>query len=231
MAGYVDYLPSREAQLLTFCTSFDEQINNTPEAFGLTAEQAANYSTLFTGFAAKYQAANDGTTRTPAIIAAKNTAKEALIANTRQLANLIQATPGVTDEQKIGLGLHVRDTTPTPVPPPSTKPVITITDIDGHFVYLTLRDNTDPSSRKPEGVAGAILYTFVGENPPMDGIVGWNYDGTTSKLTTAVEFPSDLEPGTKCWITAAWANSKLETGKACPAVSLVINYGGILQVS
>lgn len=230
MAGNTDYLPTREAELLTFCTSFDEQINNTPEAFGLTAAQAANYSTLFTAFAAKYQAANDGTTRTPAVIAAKNTAKEALITDTRKLAKLIQATPSVTDEQRAGLGLHIPSDERIPVPVPSTKPVIEIKDIDGHLVYLRLHDNTDTANRKPEGVAGAVLYTFVGESAPTS-VDDWKWNGTTSKLNATIEFDPDLEPGTKVWITAAWANAKLETGQACPAVSLVINYGGVQQAS
>jgi len=224
------FLPTTEAGLLNFSQNFDEQINETPEAFGLTLALAAAYSTLYTNYATTYANANHPTTRTPASIAAKNDAKEALIENTRQLALIVQGTPGVTNEQRVALGLTVRDTSPTRIPRPSSMPVIEFESVNGNRVYIRVHDNESPGRAKPEGVTGVYTYTYVGENPPTQ-IGAWKFEGSTSKTELFIDFPASVEPGTKVWVTAAWANAKFEAGEATPAVFTYTNHGSVQQAA
>ena len=113
------FIPSREADLVTWSTNFNTLIVATPTAFGLVAGQATTYTGLHTAFVDAYQAAKDPGTRTPASIVTKNDARRALVANARLLARIIQATPSVTDTQRAELGLSVRGE-PAPVGNPGT---------------------------------------------------------------------------------------------------------------
>ncbi|MCI0363473.1 MAG: hypothetical protein L0219_06290, partial [Phycisphaerales bacterium] len=121
MADTQNYLPSRESELVTWSTNYNTKIVAAPTSYGLVAAQATAYTALHTAFVTAYNTANAPLTRSPVNIEAKNTAKTALIdgpGGIRALAAIIQAFPGVTDAQLRELGLTVRDSQPTPIPPP-----------------------------------------------------------------------------------------------------------------
>src|SRR3954466_6404576 len=107
-----DFLPSREAQLVAWVSTFKTLITATPTAYGLTAALATTYGTLAPNYVNAYNLAQADATRTPSSIIAKDAARTLLIANTRVLARIVQATPSVTAQQKSDLGLTVRDTQP-----------------------------------------------------------------------------------------------------------------------
>ncbi|HVT89962.1 MAG TPA: hypothetical protein VHD56_14000 [Tepidisphaeraceae bacterium] len=108
MASSTDFLPSREAELVTWINTFQPLISATPTAYGLSSGQATTYSGYATAFLDAYALANADATRSPANIVAKDAAKKTVVDNTRLLARIIQATPAVTDAQKTALGLTVR---------------------------------------------------------------------------------------------------------------------------
>ncbi len=220
----LDYLPSREADLLAWTNSFSSQITADPVVFGLDAIQATTLATLLSDFQATYDAATNNNTRTPAIIVAKRDAKNALIAKIRELAAIIQADPSVTDQQKSGLGLTVRDSEPTPVPVPKTRPGIQIFSSVGRSVTIKLSDVENPDSRgKPEGVDGATVLTFLGSTPPApEDIPAWTFQGNTGRTSLTVNFDPSVESGTTAWFTAFWFNTRKQSGPATLPVSTQI---------
>lgn len=228
MPATTDYLPSREADLLQWSVNFNARINASPMNYGLSVAQAAAYTTLHDAFAAAYTAANEPITRTAATIATKNSAKEALIRGAggiRELAGIVQAFPGTTDTERIELGLTVRDTEPTPVPPPATAPTLSVISTLARVVKVRLRDAENPDRRgKPTGVSGAALFTFVGETPPSDPLQ-WSFLFNTSRTVFDVQFPSTVAGGSKVWLTAFWFNPRKESGPASAAVSTRIDDG------
>jgi len=233
MAATTDYLPAREADLLQWSTNFDTRINAGALNYGLTVPQAAAYTVLHDAFAAAYATANEPITRTPAAITTKNTAKNALIRGVggiRELAAIVQAFPGTTDTERVELGLNVRDTEPTPIPPPSVAPGLSVSLVTGRTVKVRVFDALVPSSRsKPEGVLGASVYSYVGETAPVD-IDSWKYEGSTTRTTIDVEFPATVANGSRVWLTAYWTNPRLESGPPCQPVSTNIA-GGLAQAA
>jgi hypothetical protein len=101
-------------QLYTGTVAFAAAISATPTVFGLTALQAASYQTLSDLYGEKYLAAANVEDRSPAKTQARNDAAGPLRAMARDLASIINGTPTVTNEQKLELGLSVRNV-PTPV--------------------------------------------------------------------------------------------------------------------
>lgn len=101
-------------QLYTGSAMFSELISSDPSSYGLPALQASAYAALHDIYAEKYLAAANRDDRSPAKTRARNDAAIPLKAMAVSLASIINGTPTVTNEQKLALGLSVRND-PTPV--------------------------------------------------------------------------------------------------------------------
>jgi hypothetical protein len=224
-----NFLPSREADLVTWSVNFKTKITATPTAYGLTAAQASAYGTLHNAFVAAYQMANNPNTRSPSNIIAKDTAKNALETSARMLARMVQATPSVTAQQKSDLGLTVR-VGPTPIPPPSDSPNIDVVGRMGTTVSTRLHDGSGSRRGKPAGVAGASVFSFVGTQPPMN-VNDWKFEGNNTRTTVDVTFDAALAPGTVVWLTAFWYNPRGQSGPGCTPISAILAGGGMQQAA
>jgi hypothetical protein len=223
-----DYLPSSDEGLLTWVLPFSAKITAGPVPFGVTAAIATALAGKVSAYQDALAAATDPATRGGSTINAKNIAKDDLIEYVRQVARQIQGTMTVTDEQRYDLGLTVRDAEPSPVPPPAHAPQVVIENVNGRVVSFRLIDPENPTRRsKPAGVAGANVFSFVGENAPED-INDWVFEGNNTRTILDVTFPNTVALGAKVWITAAWYNPRGEAGPGCPPVSAHIQFGGAL---
>lgn len=233
MSNRNTYIPTREADLITWSNNFNARINGDPGLYGLTDVQANAYDVLHTAWVAAYQTANENSTRTPSAITTKNDAKEALIdgpGGIRQLVAIIQAFPDTTNTQRTDLGITIRNNEPTPVPVPDSIPVIEFTSVNGNRVNIRVHDNEAAGRGKPEGVTGVYVYSYVGEDSPTQ-INDWKFEGSSGKTELAIEFPASVQPSTKVWVCAAWVNGKFQTGEATPAVFTYTNHGSVQQAA
>jgi hypothetical protein len=224
------YIPQREADLLNWSTNFDAAIAATPTAYGLTAEQATDYTTAQAAFAQAYQLSNNPATRTPSAIETKDDAKAALIAETRKLVNIVQAYPGTTDTMRVSLGITVRDYDPTPVPVPETAPLIEVKSVTGYTIALRLQNTESTKRAKPAGVIGAAVFSYVGDAAPTD-LGDWKFEGNTSQTATTVTVPGTVAAGSKVWLTSFWFNRRSESGPATQPISTNIQGGGLSQAA
>jgi len=223
------YLPTREAELLSWAQDFSGFINAFPANYGLTAEEADAYTVLVTAYAAAYGVATNAATRTRPTIATKNTTKKNLIVATRPLVAKVQIFPGTTDSMRRDLRITVRDTEPTPVPIPETSPRLEVAAVTGRTIKINLRPAEGEGRAKPVGVKGATVYYAVGEDYPQD-ISAWTFKGNTSLTTLDMTIPESVPGGSKVWLTAAWFNSKSQAGPATPPVETRIA-GGLSQAA
>ena len=226
-----DFFPGREADIVTWTNNFATLITANAVSYGLTAAQAASYSARSQDFIAKHQAANDPSTRSPSAIVAKDMSKALLAAEARLLARIVQATPTVTPQQKSDLGLTIRDQEPTPIPPPGAAPGLVVVSAAGNAVRIRLHDSVNPTRRgKPDGVAGASVFSFVGATPPAE-LSAWTFEGNLTRTTADVLFPAGTAPGAKVWLCARWFNPRAQGGPACAPVGANIPGGGAAQAA
>jgi hypothetical protein len=217
--------PRKDADLFAFTPIFSAKITAAPTDYGLTAADATAFASLSTAWVNAYNLAADPDTRTKSTVAAKDQARTNVLASLRSLGKRIQATPTVTDAQKESLGLPVHDTKPSPVPPPAVAPILTVVSAVGNTVRLRLEDATAPSRRgKPANVAGAAVFSFVGDEPPAD-LAAWSFEGNTSRTTFDVVFPASVAPGALVWFCACWFNPRLANGPVCAGLSTHIPGG------
>ncbi len=219
-----DFLPSRDADLLAWSANYSALISATPTAFGLVAGQATTYAALHASFASALATATEPTTRTRGTIAAKNAARTPLRASARDLARIIQAFPTLTNEQRINLGLTVRDVEPSPINPPTETPVLEVVAAIGRTLKVKLRAIDSDRRGKPEGVAGATLFSFVGTAPPAD-ISQWKFEGSITRTTFDVEFAPTVPAGSQVWLTAFWFSPRAQSGPACTPVTAYLAGG------
>lgn len=188
----VPYIPPREVDLVNWADNFATLITAAPATYGLAAGDATIIQGLVNAWDAAYAAGTDPGTRTPVTVAAKNTAKLAMLPVVRTYASQIRLNPGVANSDKLNLGLNLPNNSPSPIPTPSTQPVVIVMQAINLRHILKFRDETaSPTSRaKAPGSIGLELWRGIGTTPIVDPAL-CTYIGTFVK----VPFNSDFDAG------------------------------------
>jgi hypothetical protein len=234
-----DFYPRREADIVSFTASFSAKVSASPEQFGLTPLQAEQYAAVQAQFADLQQKSTQGSTNTSSVFQAKKNARRELERMTRQLAGIARTHQGVTVAQRFALGLPARD----PGRPRGSRtkdgrlqlqrigpPRLIVKCLHGRTMRVRLRDRSAPMNRgKPKDVAGATLFSYVGElPPPPDDLGKWKFERVTTKTVVDVR-PGNpyagLPPGTRVWIIAFWTGRRGERGPMCEPVYAHTQYG------
>jgi hypothetical protein len=225
-----DYVPAREASLVTFANNYSSQISTSFASLGLTAGQASNVASLTGLFVSAYNVVHNGSTRSPANIILKDQAKVNMVAGIRQTAGIIQKCPTVTNAQRETLGLTVHAQS-SPIPPPAEEPKVDIVSVNGRTVRVKLHDGSGTKRGRPAFVAGAAVFSYVGSAPPAN-IEDWVFQGNVTKTQFDVVFDSSLAPGATVFITSFWYNAKAQSGPACnPPISVTFGAAGVSNVA
>jgi len=217
------WLDTRDAFLLPFSQNISTKLSATPAAYGAVAGDATALATLVSDFDTKLTTAQNPATRTKVSVTAKDVSKAALIAELRALYKKFNAA-NIPADKRQELGLPILDKTPTPVAPPTTKPVLTIRDSDKQGCSVRAKDElTLETKAKPPGVEGLeILMTIqpAGTPAPAD-LRQWFSGGIAKRSDFVIPFePSDA--GKVAHIRAAWFSTRGSRGPLSDIVSLPI---------
>jgi hypothetical protein len=205
------WLPLTDPGFNDFYLNFKTLIAANPTNYGLEASDGTALSNDFTAWNTAFLAATNPTTRTKATVATKNTQKGVSLALVRGYAAQIRVNKAVSDALKIGLGLHIPDTQPTPIPAPSTKPVLSIARMTQGVQEVRATDEATPNRRaKPTGSAGMLLYRAVGTTPVNDPTQA-TFLTFIGKTTVNANFAPEDNGKVVTWF-ARWVNSKGEVG-------------------
>ncbi|HEY0008411.1 MAG TPA: hypothetical protein VGB55_06790 [Tepidisphaeraceae bacterium] len=226
MARRQDFVPVREAELDSFVHNFDQRITAAPVPVGLTAAQATAFHALVVAWDAAYAVTKVKATRCTAACIVKDDRKFDLVKNLRELARIIQAFPGTTDEQRSLLGLTV-PVMPQSQPAPAVAPLLNILRVVGNVISLDIRDSQNVARLRPDFAKSVNIFSYVGANPPTTG-EGWFLQGGTTRSRVDVAFDTSLPVGTKVYLTACFKNERDMTGPACQPVAVTLMGGGVL---
>lgn len=209
--------PAREQDLIDFAVPFVEQIKAAPTTVGLVAAQATEVDSLLQDAIARREAAVNPLTRTSGITQAKRTSLKALLAKLRELIRIVNAHPGLSNQQRADLGLRIPDEERTPVPPPLTRPLLSV-DPDG---MLRIVDESMPDQKgKLPGVAGALVFIKLDGEAPAD--VGQaSFAMMMTRHRAAIPLPAGANKKT-LWVLARWYNARGQLGPASLVVSTTI---------
>ena len=222
-----DYIPAKDAAFGPWLLNLATLATAAPATYGLTAPEAVVITGQSDAWQAAYPPAIDPGTRTPATVANKDAVRAAAEATVRPLCVKVSQNSAVTDENKTALGVTVRKAVPTPVPPPTTRPSLTLVSVTPGNQFIRYTDADLPAGKgKPQGAIGVQIYAAIGTVPAVD-------PAQASYVTTLTKSPANLTtaPGDRTktityfarWVTRSGPGGQAQTGPwSDPLVSIIM---------
>jgi hypothetical protein len=215
------YIPSKQAQLVTFAENFASVIAANPSTYGLQPADAATISSYVTNFTTAYAQSSkqSPSTRTPAAITQTNNAQAAMLQVVRTYAQQIRNNQGVTSEAKQAAGITVPSQSKTPIPVPATAPAIQITGSTPLTFTMTIANPQSPASARAKAVGArsyAIFYSLAAGTtsppgpPPIPSTPSTNVLAIGTKTPFPVSFPAGSS-GMWATLWAAWTGRTVGT--------------------
>lgn len=216
------YIPGKLATFSTFANNFSTLITANPALYGLTAGDAAAIAAPTATFNANYAVSTSPTTRSPTTVNATQVARNALTAIIRAYGRLILSNGGVANSDKIALGLIVRDPVPTPIPVPSTNPILGVVGAQTGVNTMTFKDSAaGPNIKaKPFGATGLELHVFFGTVAPASP-AATPYYGIITRTPFALNTTGGT-PGQTAYAYGRWINAKGQAGPWSPLSQHII---------
>ena len=215
------YIPTRDAELGQWAANFSTLVSASPGTYGLVAGDATTIATYVGAFTSALAVVNNPATKTRATVAAKDGARAAMLDIVRGYAQQVRNNQGVSNADKLALGLTLPDRTPTVVPAPSTSPLLNVVGATPGQHTLRYADAATPDSRrKPAGAIGLQLFVAV-----STGVVGdpgaAPFKSFVTRQPYGVNF-SAADNGKLATYFARWQNRRGETGPWSSAVTFTI---------
>jgi hypothetical protein len=217
-----DYIPQTDAEFHVWQFNLIDMLSENATTWSVPAEVITSLKADQTRWTAAFEKANNKQNRTAADVVAKN---EVNAEFTKAIRDTVQQwlarNPKVSDSDRVRMGINVRTTTHTPVPPPSTFPVGSI-DFSLRLQHtVSFYDQASAhSNARPEGATGCEIYLKVDGEAPKS-VEELNFQGTCSASPFVVKFDS-AKAGKIAWYWLRWVNRKGETGPWSNAVSAMI---------
>lgn len=165
-----DYIPRNDEMFRSFAENFASTISADPGTYMLTSAQAASIQGVVNIFVDKLTIASTENTRTKNTIADKDDARSIAESMIRQYALDIKFNEGVTDGDKLAIGVRPINPDREPIEPPTTQPLLNVLGNLPGVQNLRYADSNTPDSKsKPFGVSELQLFRGIGmvENMPL----------------------------------------------------------------
>ena len=184
-------IPSSDSLFLGWLTNYSGLLSASPTSFGITGADASAMASITSQYITSYNLAVNPSTRNAGAVAAKDNYRANAEGRARQLANIIQSNPAITDQQKTDLGLLVRKTTKTPIAPPASSPLLAfIAATPGQHTLRFADQNTPAKRAKPLNVnALSLWYQIGGTTPPVDTST-MTFAGLQTKNPIGMDLPT-----------------------------------------
>jgi len=223
-----DYIPRTDAGFQAWLFNFSSLIQQDWNQYQLTEADSIVISGHYAAYNAIYQQCQQPSVRTISLLQQKDAVKASAMGSCRVYAQIIKNNQGVDNESKSALGLHIDDNTPSPIPVPSTAPMLAITGaFSGEHIIRYVDETTPTSRRKPHGVQFIEIYRNIASGPnPVEsdaepvGLFG----------KQPVNIPQDqVNTGLTSTYFGRWVNTKGEVGPWSLPIAMTIAFGGPVE--
>ncbi len=220
------YIPGPDSAFNAWFSNFSTLLTASPTTYGLVAGDATAVAAQLAVWAPAYALTVDPTTRTSVTIAAKDAARTASEATVRPYAQLISRNAGVTNDDKVAIGVNLPNASRTPIPPPTTAPAVSL-ESSIHF-QTTIRyyDTSTPTTKaKAAGAIGMELWRKIGTTPSADPTEAAQYGVLTKSPSVIGHSAPDV--GKFCtfwgrWITRSGPGGQAQTGPWSAPLTVVL---------
>jgi hypothetical protein len=204
-----DYIPPKDAELVAWSANFTARVAENAPVWEIPPHEINDLQIASDAFATLHAKA-DSPAKNTVIVAEKNAARNELVTKIRALVNFRLKNPVITDAQRIAIGLHVRDTTPTTIDVPKTRPELNLDVVDFRRLKVLFHDMNSDSKAKPYGTNGAVIAYAVLDAPPADQSV-LTRSALATRTPHVLEFTEE-ERGKTVYVAICWQNEKGQKG-------------------
>ena len=220
------YIPAKDADFDSWLLNFTTLLTAAPTDYGLTAPDAVICAASYTSWHAAYLLATDPATRTSPTVAQKDAERAAAEATVRPYAQAISKNASVTPEDKTGIGVNLPNTSPVPIPAPTTFPQLGFRSAEPLVHVLQYQDSgLGTGKKKPFGAIGIEVWRNIGVTPATDP-TQCTYYGQFTKSPLRSSFVAD-NVGKNCtyfarWITRSGPGGVAQTGPWSAALNVAV---------
>jgi hypothetical protein len=211
MSG-TDWLPRKEHELVDLCQKWAAALGEGAKitAYGWNPAECTAVLNQVNAFLVARGAYEDEDTSANRL--AKDEAKGEAVDAMRGFANAsIRFNSRMDDTAKLALGIHPKDTTPTPHGRPTNQPETVVEPTHNHYEHLVRAINPERGDHsKPEDAYGVRYAWQIGGERPASGADLPKAQFT--RKTFLVVQHTEAEKGKKVYYAACYENSKGETG-------------------
>jgi hypothetical protein len=187
----------------------------------LSSPDAVTIAAAVEAFATALAVSSDPATRTAVTVAQKDDCRISAEQICRQYAILIKYNAGVSDPDKIAIGVRPVNPNREPINCPQTSPLLSVIAATPGVQTLRYADSTTPdSAAKPFGATELQLFRAIGTVPITDPGAASFY-GKFTKNPIGVDFAA-ADNGKQATYFARWASRRGQTGPWSAPVSLAI---------
>lgn len=226
MPAVASYIPAQDAKLNLWLLNFASLTTATPAAFGLSVGDAATIASQVASWTAAYTPVTSPSTKTAQAVSAKNTARVSVVAQLRTWAQAIANNPGVSSDNKIALGLNPKTSTPSPITPPASNPVLTVQGAGNLSLIVRYRDSASSVSvkAKPYGVKQCQIFFATSATPIVTPVAsGGVVLATKSPIT--IQFDAS-DGGKQCYLWGRWVTQRGGYSPWSPITNFTVPVGG-----
>jgi hypothetical protein len=217
-----DYIPHSDADFNNWQSNLITIVGENITLWGILADDYATLTAKQVIWTPAYAKANNRQNRTSADVRAKDDAREELKDEIRGFVQQWLANNSkVTDSDRERIGLHVKSTSRTPVPTPTTIP-IGMVDFSVRLQHtISFADESTPRSKaKPEGVHGCEIWIKVDGDAPKDASE-MTYLATATRTPYITTFEGS-QVGKTIYYWLRWVNTRGKYGPWSHTVSAMI---------
>ncbi|WP_017714874.1 hypothetical protein [Kamptonema formosum] len=163
------YIPRPDSEFNSWQTNFASYLSGNLEDLGLTEEQIAPIPEAQNKWLSAYNNHIAAQAAAESACQNKEDTRKAYQEALRRLVKQLQASPEVTDAQRMALGITVREASKRAVGVPVARPLARVDASDRlqHTIHFVGED-TPTRRAKPAGVMGCELWVKIGGAPPAD---------------------------------------------------------------
>jgi hypothetical protein len=212
--GTSNYIPRPDGDFTAWAQHYYDAVEKWYSVQGFDKELLAALKKALDTWQSLYPAHVTAQQRAEGARQAKDQARAELEREIRPVTNFVQGYPKTTDADRAEIGITVRDTSKTPSPTPTTRPLVSVEGGSRLTHELRLVDEGSPTRRgKPEGVAGAEVWVKLidaGQPAPTDPSV-LSFLTMTTRPTLRTDFRA-ADGGKTAVYMLRWVNTRGEKG-------------------
>ena len=215
------YIPTTDSAALSWMRAFAGGIASDSSAYQLGSADVTTINNAVNAYAQAISVSSNPSTRNIGTVAVKTAARRSATGICRQYAILIKNNAGITDQNKLDIGVRPVHTSRTPINVPASAPLVYILGATQGAQTVRYADSSTPTrAAKPVGAAQIQLFLAMATAPTADPAQAQLY-GSFTKNPIGVEF-NHADDGRVATYFARWVSPRGEVGPWSVPVSLRI---------